>query len=382
MVGERPGRGYGELRGASQEINEVASELRSWMKGATLTLKSLRERLTSDHFADGNIPSRSTVSNRLGGQGLEEDWPFIEAVADACSASNTDRERRLNSVRPMWEKARRAPTSIMASQPNEGAQEVARLQQYTVETSQRLAQAWDRVAELEQTHRGAEKLAIFLLGMVVSLSQQVEKLTEQRDRVGRYDGTGLADLEERLARSEGQRDRAEAELARARAEQDRAERLAAQARAHTAALEEKLNALRPHDQSETPSLASALALPDHQPGEDTSAEVIDQVLHQVAEHIDNGTRHLDHLAERMDTESPLDNASISVDTVDIKVPTPAAFACTTRTGRLCRRKTRRLATRTSTSQSGTSRCSQLLRNNVRQGEDLRCHARRQSRAPG
>ncbi|MFF8975102.1 hypothetical protein [Streptomyces sp. NPDC014995] len=74
----------------------MAEVLRQWLDNSGLRMDDIRSKLTPDHFKDGRIPSRSTLSDRLAGVALRQD--FIEAVADICSSSDAAQQQLLHDV--------------------------------------------------------------------------------------------------------------------------------------------------------------------------------------------------------------------------------------------------------------------------------------------
>ncbi|HEY1155605.1 MAG TPA: hypothetical protein VGE95_04850, partial [Arthrobacter sp.] len=77
---------WGPLKGPTKQANATAALLRSWLDNARLRIDDVVPLLTPEHFSDGRVPGRSTISERLAGVRLEED--FVQAIADVCSADD------------------------------------------------------------------------------------------------------------------------------------------------------------------------------------------------------------------------------------------------------------------------------------------------------
>ncbi|GAA2355891.1 hypothetical protein [Streptomyces violaceusniger] len=107
----RAGLPWGVLRGADQELNEIAKELRTWLDDAGITVAALHGRLTPDHFPDGVVPAQRKLYDFCAGKDLT--WAFVEAVADACTPGDAPaQEQKLSPVRQMWETARTNPSAL------------------------------------------------------------------------------------------------------------------------------------------------------------------------------------------------------------------------------------------------------------------------------
>ncbi|MEU3602281.1 sigma-70 family RNA polymerase sigma factor [Streptomyces sp. NPDC006798] len=72
-------RPWGPLKGATPQQNKAAEMLRTWLDQADLTISALHAVLAKGR---GPVQSRATVSDRLAGLNLTED--FVDAVANAC----------------------------------------------------------------------------------------------------------------------------------------------------------------------------------------------------------------------------------------------------------------------------------------------------------
>ncbi|MFP8962598.1 hypothetical protein ACLIYP_18870 [Streptomyces nanhaiensis] len=271
--------------------------------------------LTPEHFADGRVPSKSTLSDRLAGVGLQQD--FVEAVADICSHDAVSRDRLLAQVQAVRERARAAGSHRPTGASSAEAQLVI-VQQRSIEVSDKLVRAMERAAQLERERNGAHHMVLILLTMVEKLRRDIAALARERDRMppsGRAEAE-LAQVHERLSRSERQRITAEAELERARAERLKADQLAEEAAEQVRLLTDELERLR----GEAPHTAGAdqptTVAPALQEALDSEAGDIDLALSKAARHLDDSADRLDQLANELHLDNPPDNPLTSNDAPD------------------------------------------------------------------
>ncbi|MFJ9634490.1 hypothetical protein ACIRU8_43040 [Streptomyces sp. NPDC101175] len=323
-------RPWGPLKGPTQQHNELAALLRDWLNDAGLRLDDLVARLTADHFTDTRVPSRSTVAARLSGVALDE--AFVEAVADVCSTDAAGRERLLRQARAVKSRAVDAsdtaagPLSAASSTTAGLAGELLAVQRQSLAAQDKLVRAWERATELERERTNANQMVVVLLTMVDKLQRDIGSLSAERDRLrGRpAQRKPLEQVRMRLARSERQRQAAEAELQRARDERHKADRLAEQAQDQIKTLTAELERLRP------PASPPAEDLPQRGPAtadtmaDDTSADDIDQALAKAGRHLDDGADRLDRLAEELHQDNPPDNSLTSTVIPDNETDTSAA----------------------------------------------------------
>lgn len=255
MGGGRRTRPWGPLRGASERDNQLATTLRGWLDAAGLKVDDLRACLRPEHFVSQTVPSRTTVSDRLAGVNLQ--WDFVEAVADACSGDARQCARLLAEARALLAQLPPAAPSGGTDRHPAAAPEPARheapartaelvaAQRQALALSDKLLRAMERSAELEQARNSANHMVLILLAMVDTLRRDIATLTAERERVraARKDQE-LLRVRERLQRSEAQRSTAESELTRARAEREKADRLAERAAEQVRALRAELDGLR------------------------------------------------------------------------------------------------------------------------------------------
>ncbi|WP_372407252.1 hypothetical protein [Streptomyces luteireticuli] len=202
----RRGRPWGALQGDSTATNDLARLLRDWLDAAGMSLNGLYARLVPEYFPTGQVPSRSTIARRLSGAGLENDWAFVEAVADLTTADAPGRTLALAHARRLWGEARRTSTTTAGGSAEDGegsptameaealdgsrrfdiqnatfngsvhitnnhytAVESAELQDQLLDARRRLVEALDQLndarrelaavkQELEQMHRARERL--------------------------------------------------------------------------------------------------------------------------------------------------------------------------------------------------------------------------------
>jgi RNA polymerase sigma factor (sigma-70 family) len=274
-------------------------------------------KLTPEHFADGRIPSRSTLSERLAGVGLRPD--FIEAVADVCSKNAAGRDRLLAEAEAARQQAGTVSSSTGAGNSVVEAQLVI-VQQRSLAVSDKLVRAMERASQLERERNDANQMVLVLLAMVDKLHRDVDTLARERDRLrsSRSVHTELEQVHERLSRSEQQRVTAEAELDRARAERQKADQLAEEAAEQVRLLREELERLRGEgsDPDADDSAPLPTTTPDVQDSWDGTADDIDVALIKAARHLDDRADRLDQLAGELHMDNPPDNSSDSDVTAD------------------------------------------------------------------
>ncbi|MFB7747531.1 DUF742 domain-containing protein [Streptomyces sp. NPDC056132] len=266
--------------------------------------------LQPEHFVSGQVPSRSTVSERLAGVGLKQD--FIEAIADLCSHDATGRERLMGQVGALQVAAAQQsaePAGGPHSDDSVLAAELVLVQQRSLAVSDKLMRALERSTALELERNSANQMVLLLLAMVDKLQRDIATLTRERDRFHvSASGQMATDVRARLLRSEQQRTDAEAELDRARAERHKADRLAEEAAEQVRALTEELDRLRGQPRGAEEPPLSAESLPVLTDTLATDGDDIDQALAKAARHLDDGASRLDRLAAELHQEDLLDNS--------------------------------------------------------------------------
>jgi RNA polymerase sigma factor (sigma-70 family) len=269
-------------------------------------------RLTPEHFAEGRIPSRSTVSERLAGVGLRED--FVQAIADVCTRSAADRDRLLEQADAARQGAARAASGTGADSSAVEA-ELVLLQQRSLAVSDKLVRAMERAAQLERERNDANQMVLVLLAMVDKLHRDVDALGRERDRLRAFRSvdTELEQVHGRLARSEQQRITAETELERARAERQKADQLAEEAAEQVRLLAEELERLRgqvPGTDADD-SVPRPTTTPDLRDALSGTTDDMDMALIKAARHLDDRADRLDQLASELHMDNPPDNSSSS-----------------------------------------------------------------------
>jgi hypothetical protein len=289
------------------------------MDEADMRVKDVVDALTPEHFTSGQVPSHSTVSSRLAGIGLQRD--FVEAVADACTSDGADRERKMEEYRVLIAAVATRSSANRHRPDGPGVEtELVRVQQRSLEVSDRLMRAMERATELERERNSANHMVLLLLAMVDKLHRDIATLSREQDRLRRStpEQSALEQVRERLAHSEQQRATADAELERARAERQRADQLAEEAAQQVRVLSEELKHLRDQgaqsaeEQSQPPvtsSLPAETAL-------DTEADDIDEALSKAARHLDDRADRLDRLAGELHSDNPPDNPATSTNAPD------------------------------------------------------------------
>ncbi|MEU6381711.1 hypothetical protein [Streptomyces sp. NPDC046909] len=314
-----PGRrtkGWGDLKGPTEQANATAALLRSWLDKARLRLDDVRPLLTPEHFSSGRVPSRSTISERLAGVRLEED--FVQAIADVCSGDDAALRDRLlqeaaavaareHGIRPPHGAARNLGTTVPAS-------ELVAEQRRSLALQDRLLRAMERAVELEHERTGAHRMVCVLLTMVDKLQRDIAALSARRDKLqDRADEHPMLDtVRKQLARSENQRRTAEASLQRARDERSKADRLAAEAAEQIRTLTAELEQLRQQAAGQ-PDNSPPLTVSDHADSisqdVEAAADDIDDALVKASRHLDDGAQRLDDLARELHQDNAPDNSA-------------------------------------------------------------------------
>ncbi|WP_329460542.1 hypothetical protein [Streptomyces sp. NBC_01497] len=316
-------RPWGQLKGPRPEDNAAAELLRQWLDDAGgMGVDELLGKLTPEHFLDRQRPSRSTVSSRLSGVGLRED--FIEAVADVCSPNAAKREQLLTQMHRAREQARSGQSRDRVAGPAAHS-ELLLVQQRSIEVSDKLLLAMERAAHLERERSEANQMVLVLLAMVDKLQRNIADLARERDRLrARPGGDEFQQVRERLTRTEQQRDTAEAELDRARSERQKADQLTEEAQQQVRRLTDELNQLRgdaptARDPGDLDAAAPILRDPSSYEADD-----VDIALLKAAHHLDDRADRLDRLAGELHSDNPPDNSPTAHDDPDIPPEGPAS----------------------------------------------------------
>lgn len=236
------GRAWGPLLGETEEVNDLARQLRTWLDDAGLTLDQLAARLTPDHFDGRRPPARSAISARLAGRHL--DLFFAEAVVDVCSDRHDIAAPRLDHVRRLWRFAAQAetPSAPPGSSP---LQLLVDSQRQTIAVHEQLARALEARAKSEQARADSEKLVIVLLQMVQQLTARISRLRSQEGLLHRHEAEAeLKQIRIRLSESESLLEQALVEKAQAESQWQEALEVAEQGQRRVEFLERELRDLR------------------------------------------------------------------------------------------------------------------------------------------
>ncbi|MFI0545264.1 hypothetical protein ACH3VS_41205 [Streptomyces sp. WSLK1-3] len=303
----------------------MASLMRKWLDEAGLRVDDLHSKLTPDHFRDGRIPSRSTLSDRLSGVALRED--FVEAVADICSSNDAAMQQLLEEARAARQSAGVVAATGAADSSAAGFQ-LAKVQQRSIEVSDRLFRALERQQQLERERNDANQMVLILLAMVDKLHRDIASLSWERDhlRVSSPVEETLQEVHARLTRSEQQRVTAEAELERARDERHRADQLAREAAEQVRQLTEELERLRGNVPGTAADAEPAAEMVTLQQPPEMEADDIDLALSKASRHLDDRADRLEQLASELHLDNPSDNPLTSVDAADNSPDNPETSA--------------------------------------------------------
>ncbi|MFF7780495.1 hypothetical protein ACFZCG_39575 [Streptomyces tanashiensis] len=279
----------------------MAQLLRRWLDEAGgLRVDDVLARLTPEQFDNGQVPSRTTVSERLAGVGLRQD--FLHAIARICSADEEASLDLLDQVRVARQQARLSAEERAAARTSAQAALILS-QQREIEVSDKLVRAMERAAELERERNDANQLVLVLMTMTEKLERGRQSLLRERDRL--HGEAELRRVREQLERSEQQRSTAEAELEQARAERRRADELAEEAQARVRVLTEELEFLRGVGNGDgfVPPTAQPLLLSDLE----SEADDIDVALGKAARVRDGRAERLDRHSAEMRRDNDPDN---------------------------------------------------------------------------
>ncbi|MER6522569.1 hypothetical protein ABT246_37780 [Streptomyces sp. NPDC001553] len=280
--------------------------LRSWLDNADLRVDDVLIKLKPEHFISGKIPSRTTLSERLAGIGVRFD--FVEALADICSEDVSSRQKKMDQFHALTDETTAEPPAQGQQAEAVGlALELVAVQKRSLDVSDKLTRAMERVTDLERERSTANHMVLVLLAMVDKLQRDATLLGRERERRHVADATLLPDIEVRLSRSEEQRRKAEAELERAREERSRADHLAEEAAEQVRTLTEELERLRgrqPLREEAQRDDITALLLPGVS---DQTPDDMDIALTKAARHLEDSSRRLDSFAVEIDRDNWTDN---------------------------------------------------------------------------
>ncbi|WP_148085239.1 hypothetical protein, partial [Streptomyces sp. 2132.2] len=146
--------------------------MRTWLDERDLLLVDVVSALRPEHFISGKVPSKSTVAVRLAGVGLNPD--FIEAIADVCSKDEAERKHRMKQVHALRQKATQDGPDRGAGTAEVGlAAELVVVQKRSLDVSDKLLRALERVQELERERNDANHMVLLLLAMVDKLQRDI-----------------------------------------------------------------------------------------------------------------------------------------------------------------------------------------------------------------
>ncbi|MGH1552295.1 hypothetical protein ACRAWF_09625 [Streptomyces sp. L7] len=184
----------------------MAKLLRSWLDQAGCTVAALRDGFTPEHFGNADPPQRSTIYERLSGEGLT--WEFVEAVVDVTTETAALQEGRLAEVRVLWDADCQREVSRRKLVDSD-------LAHRALDLAEQLRHAEQREAALLAERDRIRELARALMVICDRIRQHVDdlQLAQARGHAGDGDPSLLA-WEHRLRESEWQQVVAEMERER------------------------------------------------------------------------------------------------------------------------------------------------------------------------
>lgn len=311
---------WGDLKGPTKQADALAGLLRGWLDTAQLRIDDVLAQLTPEHFRSGRIPGRSTISQRLAGVRLDDE--FVQAIADICSGEDAAlRERMFTEARALASREDLTrPANISKGKPDtaELANELVTVQRRSLALQDKLVRARERAMELDRERSRSHQMVVVLLTMVDKLQRYTSTLHAERDRLREREHRPqqLEEVRKKLARSEKQRRSAEDELDRAREERAKADRLAEEAAEQIRTLKDELERLRQGTGQPDNSPLRTVPSPSTSEVKDfeTAADDIDDALAKASRHLDDGAWRLDQLACELHQDDPLDNSAAIAET--------------------------------------------------------------------
>ncbi|MFI6449109.1 hypothetical protein [Kitasatospora sp. NPDC050543] len=190
-AGGRPGAPWGELKGPTSAVNDLAKTLREWLDASGLRVKDFHAKLQPIDFGEGRVPSLDTVYNRFAGGNL--DWYFVSAVVQICSADAVTVNKRLKEAQGLWSKvaaaerarretrraARRANPPVVEVPAALTAADNLSADQRLIATYDKIGQMYEAQAALKETNHRLELLVVLALGKEKDYVHQIADLERQ-----------------------------------------------------------------------------------------------------------------------------------------------------------------------------------------------------------
>ncbi|WP_189277194.1 hypothetical protein [Kitasatospora griseola] len=230
-----------QLLGETEQANALARLMSSWRDTCGLTGMQVFSALTSEHFADGKLPSKTTFYEMLKGKALS--WEFIEALADVCSGALKEQQEWIASARVLWGEHVNSPTAV--ADPT--ATEVLVLQKQLISSQEELLKIRELYAATKEELVAADRKVVALTALVAQLESQVTMLKQHQVELlvqREPNSAQVGEAKQRLESADRQRVAATTQLGRAQNERERALTLATRATVQTAELQEKVMELR------------------------------------------------------------------------------------------------------------------------------------------
>lgn len=159
----------------TKEEKELATLLRQWLADRGVSVTTMINGFTPEHFSGESPPGRTATYARLAGVGIT--WDFVEAVADVITPSTTEHQQLLAAARPLWEQ-------VLASaerQDSRPATDIVTVMREMLDLSEQLLEAQSRLADLRAED---QNVAWALMMTCQQMSSRLAGLREHRRLVG------------------------------------------------------------------------------------------------------------------------------------------------------------------------------------------------------
>ncbi|GAA2154162.1 hypothetical protein GCM10009760_52770 [Kitasatospora kazusensis] len=297
-----------QLLGKTEQANALVGLMTTWRDTCGLTGLQVFSALTSEHFADGQVPRKTTYYRMLKGADLS--WEFVEALADVCSGSLQEQQAWTASAKVLWDGHLNSPKVV--ADPT--ATEVLVLQRQLISSQEELLKVRDLYVATKDALVSADRKVVALTTLVAQLESQVTMLKHHQVELlvqKEPDSAQVGEAKQRLESTDRQRAAATTQLGRAQTERERALTLTTRATVQTAELQEKVMELRAvsgrevSDELTEPLPSLIVAGPAILPAF-TITDDVPAVLADITDDLEAAAHHLDEVSEQLGrTDEPV-----------------------------------------------------------------------------